>query len=180
MNDCSRTFLTADVRPADEMILADRLARMLFTVVPESYATYCAFTSRVVVGVLRRLGIAAQLAPCQLWHVTPNSNHAVGFLGMAPQPRRWDGHVVCLTPTLLFDAAVRNLERDFHLPVPTIVIAPRFRAPSQVIARQDLNRDQGLWWHNPPPDADTSVPDEPMELVNGYVRELTEALDAPF
>ncbi len=178
MNDCSRAFASANYSPAGEAAVVQRLAQALFTVVPLRFATYCAFTARVLTGTLRRLGVAAELAPCQLWHAAHPENHVIGFLGREAHAGRWDGHVVCVTGSILVDAAVHNLQRDFQLDVPHIAIAPRFQTPSQVLARLDLDRDRTLWWHNPPPGACDRAPEEPMELVNSYVRELTDRLQA--
>jgi hypothetical protein len=177
MGNCSRI---EDHRPAPEAenLAVHRLAALLFEVVPKKYATYCAVTSTVVAGVLRNLGFAAELAPCQLWHVTQSQNHVVGFVGKGSRPGRWDGHVVCITPSLLIDSALCNLERDFSLPVPWIAIAPRFIGPTQVMARLNLNTERRLWWHRAPDGVDTTVPSEPPDLIDGWVDRLVARINA--
>lgn len=162
-----------------ELDVIRRLTGIFFSVVPERYATYCVVGSNVAAGVLRHHGIAAEVVPCQLWHVTRTTNRVIGFVGKGSRPGRWDGHAVCMTKWLVLDHAIRNLERDFQLSVPRIAIADRFQAPSQVMARLDLSHESALWWHRAPDGMDATLPEEPGDLIAELVRGLVAKLQQP-
>lgn len=163
---------------AGEAVIVRELALAFFQVVPRAYATHCALASRIAVDVLDHFGVTADLLPCQLWHQSRDGNHVIGFLGNRPDKGKWDGHVVCATGTMLLDAAIRGLHRDFGLDVPQVVVAPLFNAPSHVIARRNLNHDDTLWWHNVPYGADPTPPHAPDSLIRENVARLVAALEA--
>lgn len=155
------------VADAREAAVGEALATEFFEVVPEAYETFCSLASRISVEVFRQFAIPANLLPCQLWHVTPESNYVQGFVG-AGDADRWDGHVVCMTQGLLVDAAVRSFRRDFAFQVPAVAVASRLTVPSQVIARTYLGDGRRLWWLNAPYGVDTTPPLEPVELIGEF------------
>jgi hypothetical protein len=163
-----------------ELILANNLVESFYKVVPTDLRTYCSVTSRISKNALRHFGIEAELLPCQIWLSTPEQNFIVGFTGKSLVPGKWNGHVVCSTTNLIIDAALHNFTRDFDLTVPRIAAAHRFQVPTQVIARLNLNVQNGLWWHYPPAsgEIDLHIPDEPPELIAKYSAQLIEHMSA--
>ena len=134
------------------------LVTHFYDVVPRELQTYCALTSRISQTVLSHFGIQATLQPCQVWLVTDERNFVVGFVGR-PNPRKWDGHVVCRAGNMIIDAALMHFTKQFGLQTPGIVASTCFDVPSQVISRRDLGVGSRLWWHHPPvlPGIDTRV-----------------------
>lgn len=161
---------------ARELAVADALATALYEVVPEHYSTYCALISRIAADVFRHFNIATNLVPCQLWHNDRGGNHVLGFVGVGDKPGVWDGHVVCLTSTILFDGALSSMRRDFKLDVPPAVIVPRYTTPSHVMAGRNLDGKRRLWWIGAPFGFDTTPPLQPVELIAEYSAGLVTML----
>jgi hypothetical protein len=159
------------VANAHQAAVSEALAEAFFDVVPENYETYCSLASRIVMDVFRQFSIPANLVPCQLWHLSANTNHVLGFIG-SDASRRWDGHVVCMTETLLIDAALRSFHRDFSFAVPRIAVATRMTTPSHVLARHKLQDGCRLWWMNPPYGFDPTPPLEPADVVADYAGQI--------
>lgn len=160
-----------------ELTISQALSEDLFEVVPTRYETFCPLVSRIAADVFRRFNIPANLLPCQLWQASDGGNHVIGFMGNAV-PDKWDGHVVCVTGSLLVDAAVRGLTRDFNFAVPAVAVVERFNAPSHAIARMDLEGSRRLWWFNPPYGFDTTPPLQPVEMINEYAGLLAARIQA--
>lgn len=160
-----------------ELTIGQTLATELFDVVPTQYETFCPLVSRIAADVFRRFNIPANLLPCQLWQASEEGNHVIGFMGNAVLDK-WDGHVVCVTSTLLIDAAVRGLHRDFNFAVPAVAVVERFNAPSHAIARLDLEGSRRLWWFNPPYGFDTTPPLQPVEMIDEYAGALAARIRA--
>ncbi len=163
-----------------ELLFANNLVQSFYKVVPTDLRTYCSVTSKISKNVLLHFGIEADLLPCQIWLTTPEQNFVVGFTGKSSVPGKWNGHVVCSTVNIIIDAALHNFTRDFDLTVPRIAAAHRFQVPTQVIARLDLNVQNGLWWHCPPTsgEIDLRIPDEPPGLIAKYSTQLIEHMSA--
>lgn len=159
-----------------ELAVSRALADAFFEIVPRTYETYCSLASRITLEVFRQMAIPANLVPCQLWHLTPDSNYVIGFVGQQDgEPKatgRWDGHVVCMTQTVLVDAAISSFRRNFDCPVPAVVLAAKLTTPSQVIARHHLGDGRRLWWLNAPYGFDTTPPLEPVEMIADYAAQL--------
>ena len=160
-----------------ELTISQALAKDLFEVVPSLYETFCPLVSRIAADVFRRFNVAANLLPCQLWQASDEGNHVIGFMGN-PAPEKWDGHVVCVTSTMLIDAAVRGLHRDFNFAVPAVAVVERFNATSHAIARLDLEGSRRLWWFNPPYGFDTTPPLQPVEMIDEYASALADRIRA--
>lgn len=160
-----------------ELTISQALSEDLFDVVPTRYETFCPLVSRIAVDVFRRFNIPANLLPCQLWQASDDGNHVIGFMGNVI-PDKWDGHVVCVTSTVLIDAAVRGLHRDFGFAVPSVAVVERFNATSHAIARLDLEGSRRLWWFNPPYGFDTTPPLQPVELIDEYASAVTKRIRA--
>src|SRR5687767_9250888 len=109
-----------------ELLIANTLVTNFYKIVPLEYRTFCSLTSRISKSVLSHFGVKADLLPCQIWLVTPEQNFVVGFVGKAPDPKKWDGHVVCGAGDFIIDAALHHFTREFDLNVPLIAAAPRF------------------------------------------------------
>jgi hypothetical protein len=163
-----------------EILSIDALVENFYKVVPPEWKTYCSLTSHITQASLRHFGIETVLLPCQVWVVAPQQNYIVGFLGKSVVPDKWNGHVVCAGENFIVDAALHHFNVDFGLTVPSIVAAAKFRVPTQVISRLDLDEPHHLWWHLPPvyDDIDLNIPHAPPELVSLYSRQLIERLSA--
>jgi hypothetical protein len=166
--------------PQRELLLANNLVESFYQIVPTELSTYCSLTASIAKKVLLHFGVEADLLPCQIWLTTPEQNFVVGFTGKSSVPGKWNGHVVCSTANIIVDAALRNFTRDFDLTVPRIAAAHRFQVPTQVIARLNLNVQNGLWWHCPPDsdEIDLRIPNEPPELIAKYSAQLIEHMSA--
>jgi hypothetical protein len=162
-----------EVSDAQEWALAQAMAAEFFAVVPAKYETFCPVVSRIAVEVFRHFGIPANLVPCQLWHASDEGYRIVGFTGKV-KPDKWDGHVICMTQTLLVDGAVRGLHRDFGVTVPAVAVAAKLTTPSQIIARGGNDRDGRLWWINAPYGFDTTPPLQPVDIIGQYARGIAE------
>lgn len=151
--------------------MGQALAHEFFQVIPAKYETYCALTARIAAEAFHILQVPANLVPCQLWHATTDANHVIGFVG-GTKPDMWDGHVVCMTPSLLLDGAVRGLRRDFAIDVPSTVLTAQFNAPSQALACTNIDAQRRLWWFNAPYGFDTTPPLQPVDVIDHYARAL--------
>lgn len=149
----------------------------LYEVVPPHYATYCSFTSRIVKSVLSHFGLACELVPCQIWYCQPAQSYVIGFLGR-PAPGKWDGHVVCRADNWIVDAAIHHFTKHFELDVPKVVVAACFEFPTQAIAKWDVSGTDRVWWHPPPAGVEAVVPEEPLDLIEGYAQGLIERLES--
>ncbi|MFO1251023.1 hypothetical protein [Inhella sp.] len=167
--------MSQPLTPAQERVLG-LLARHLFDDVPAHLKTYCAVSSAICQAVLRHFGIAAELQPCQIWHVSGKRNHVIGFLGRPPKPHCWDGHVVCRAGHHLLDAATQHFEVQFGLQVPWVTVVPMIELPTQMLARSELASGAQLWWLRPPPGFDPTPPHEPDELVQEHAERLIARL----
>ena len=156
---------------AQESAVGEALANEFYRAVPRDFETFCPVASRIALEVFRRFDIAANLVPCQLWHASPGGHHVMGFVGRAPEGR-WDGHVVCMTQNLLFDGAIRGIQRDFGLDVPAVALTRRLTTPSQIIARSRAVGENRLWWLNPPNGFDTTPPLQPIKLIDDLATAL--------
>lgn len=154
------------------------LGKVYFDVVPLEFRTYCALTAAVSRAALARLGLEAELLPCQMWYVLPGKNFVVGFTGARDGEPKWDGHVICAAGDWFVDAAVHHFRADFRLDVPPVIVGRRFLVPAQAIARVDLSATTMLWWHRPPPEVDSAIPVEPRELIEMYSSMLAERIGA--
>ena len=148
----------------------------LYEVVSPEYATYCSYTSRIVKSVLAHFGQASELVPCQIWYCQPGHTYVIGFLGR-PAPGKWDGHVVCQAGNWIVDTAVQHFSKHFGLAVPKVVVAPCFDFPTLAIAKWDVSDTDRVWWHPPPIEADAVVPEEPVNLIEEYARQLIARLE---
>jgi hypothetical protein len=128
----------------------------LYEVVPPDYATYCSFTSRIVKSVLAHFGQACELVPCQIWYCQP---------------------VVCQAGNWIVDAAVHHFSKHFGLAVPKVVVAPCFEFPTLAIAKWDVSDTDRVWWYSPPIEAHAVVPEEPVNLIEEYARQLIARLE---
>lgn len=165
-------MLLANPIAPEEVRILNAATRSFYDAVPLQFERHCALNSTVLAGVMRRLGVACGLVPCQLWYAGPAYNHIVGFVGSHATDGIWDGHVVCASDSWFIDAAVHHMERDAGIKVPRIIAGRRFNVRSNAIARHDLSPAERLWWLNPPPGADTTPPQEPPDLVE----QLTDAV----
>ncbi len=166
-----------DAGPAHAALM-QRLAGIFYHIVPETYRTYCSFTSDIIQSVLRHFGIPCKRVPCQLWYTRPDHIYIIGFLGKEI-PGKWDGHVVCCTDdNILVDAATHNFARDFGLAVPWLVMTKMFEFPTAAIAHRALSSTDALWWHPPPQGIDARPPQEPTELVEKFAIQLITELAA--
>lgn len=147
------------------------ISRLYYEVVPEKYNTYCILTSQIMQDVLRHFDIPSYLIPCQLWCATDTSNYVVGLF-TAPRDKKWDGHIVCGTNNVIFDAAVSHFRREFSIDTPAFVMANRFRIPTYTIARVDLHDSQRLWWQDAPTVAGRYPVLEDMRIVKELAGEL--------
>lgn len=152
------------------------LAHRFFDEVPASLKTYCAVSSAICQTVLRRFDIAAELQPCQIWHVDGTRSHVIGFLGRPQKPHCWDGHVVCRAGDHLLDAATQHFQVQFGLVVPWVTVVPMFELPTQALARSELAGGAQLWWLRAPPGMDATPPHEPDELVQDHAERLIARL----
>jgi hypothetical protein len=161
--------------PHSSAELIQKLAQSFYEVVPEQYKTYCAFTSEVIEKVLGHFGLRCERLPCQIWYTQPDHIYVVGFLG-SNTPGKWDGHVVCSANNILIDAATHHFEREFGLPVPWVVVAPKFTFPTPTLAHASMKSPDAIWWQAPPANADTTLPVQPQDLVNQYSQALIQRL----
>ena len=152
------------------------MAHQFYEVVPHSYATYCAFTSRIVQAVLAHFGVASELVPSQILYCKPDHTYVIGFLGQS-LPGKWDGHVVCRVDNWLIDTATHHFEKLFQLSVPRVVAIQCFEFPSQVIAQWYLSDTDSIWWQQPPANVDTIAPEEPPEMIAAYAADLIEKVE---
>ena len=163
-------------KPGDPATAVGALADVFFQVLPGEYRTYCTLTATVACTALTRLGHAAQVVPCQVWMGVGDRRYVIGFVGAAPQVRRWDGHVVCLCGGVLLDAALHHFSREFGLQAPNVAVARQVGLPSQVIARQSLPGGATLKWMHPPPGAGTDFDPPPAALVDDLAARLVSRL----
>ena len=159
--------------------IVHRLAQCFYEVVPSHYKTYCSFTSKITQIALTQLGIDCHQLPCQIWYSEPGHHYVVGFLGPNNphhNPAKWDGHVVCCTETLLVDTATHHFQREFKLSAPDVAVASLFGISSTALAQLRLTETDALWWHEPPVNVDTRLPEEPLELAQQYAQALIARL----
>lgn len=156
--------------------LIDAVARQFYDVVPQRYATYCSFTSRIVQAVLTHFEVPSTLVPCQILYCKPDHTYVIGFLGNA-QPGKWDGHVVCRADHWLIDTAVHHFEKQFQLSVPKVVAVRCFEFPSQVIAQWYQSDADSIWWQQPPAGVDATPPEEPHDMVASYAAALIQKIE---
>lgn len=160
--------------------LLQRLGACFFDIVPLRYRTYCTLTARIVQVVLRHYGQAASLLPCQLWCITPANNYVVGFVdGLAAQPGKWNGHVICVSGGRFIDAAVHQLKRDFDISgsVPNVVIGKCFGISSHAISRADLGKQAHLLWLTAPQGQSVALPPDSSRMVDQLAGALIDHLD---
>jgi hypothetical protein len=158
-------------------MLIDRLVRNFYTIVPEQYKTYCAFTSEIIARVLEHYGVPCKRIACQVWYTVPNHIYVVGFLGKKT-PDKWDGHVVCCAENLLIDVATHHFEREFGLQAPWAIATPMFTFPTSTLAHISIGGTNAIWWQQAPEGVDIEPPNEPQELVMQYANKLINALDS--
>ena len=159
-----------------EQALIDALVRAFYQVVDTQYRTGCTLTANVACTVLRHFGQDAQVEPCQVWCSLPHQNYVIGFVGNAPQERKWDGHVVCTSGKFLVDASLFHFQKEFGLEIPWVAAVQRIPVPSQMMARHELSSDTTLKWLCPPPGSDTHYPEVPQSLVQELAGSLISML----
>jgi hypothetical protein len=159
----------------DTSRLMQLLSDHFYEVVPTSYATFCAFSAYISKGVLEHFGLACELQPCQIWYCHPDHTYVIGFLGR-PAAGKWDGHVVCRSGPWLIDGAMQHFAKEFGLRVPRVVVAPCFEFPSQALARWRASDTDTVWWHHPPVGSKVELPQEPQDMIDGYVAQLVEKI----
>jgi hypothetical protein len=166
-----------ELTAAQQSILG-ALGHAYYEVVPLNLRTYCSLTSEISKNVLAHFGIEARCMPCQVWCTVPDQNFVVGFVGNSAKDGKWDGHAICSAGNWFIDTALHHFKVDFNLEVPAVAYAPRFDLPTQAISRVDLNPTHSFWWHHPPQGVDTTLPQNPPELVAQYAAQLIERLGA--
>ena len=159
----------------NNVTLINQLAHCFYTVVPEQYRTYCAFTSEIIQKVLTHFGVRCERIPCQIWYTQPGHLYVIGFLGK-DDPQKWDGHIVCCADGHLIDAALHHFEREFGLQVPWVITTPMLSFPTPALAHVNMNSSDAIWWQPPPVGTDTQPPSEPQDLVQQYVHALLNAI----
>ena len=156
--------------------LIDAVAHQFYDVVPQRYATYCSFTSRIVQAVLAHFEVHSALVPCQILYCKPDHTYVIGFLGQS-NPGKWDGHVVCRADNWLIDTAVYHFEKMFQLSVPKVLTVPCFEFPTQVIARCYQSDTDSIWWQQPPAGVNATPPEEPQDMVASYAKALIQKVE---
>jgi hypothetical protein len=159
----------------NSVALINQLARCFYTVVPEQYRTYCAFTSEIIEKVLTQLGVPCERVACQIWYTQPDHIYVIGFLGKNA-PQKWDGHIVCCADGHLIDAALHHFEKEFGLPVPWMITTPMLSFPTPALAHVSMNGTDAIWWQPPPEGIDLQPPPEPADLTQQYADALLLAI----
>lgn len=162
-----------------ELAILNALSTQFYKIVPQELQTCCCFNSRISKAVLESFGIESELLPCQVWLNTPSNCFVIGFTGNV-KSGQWDGHVVCSTNLFLIDAALHHFKKDYGANVPSTLVAQRIKLPAQVISQRNLSDTDRLWWHNPPQGADTTLPEEPSELISKYSEQLIDNISERF
>lgn len=142
-------------------------ATAFYDVVPVEFKTYCSLTAEISRRTLACFGIDAKVIPCQAWYAGPNGNFVVGFFKKS-SPEQWAGHAICVTGDWLIDAALHHFRKEVGIEVPDIVAKKVFGIPSNVIARFDVSAQERIWWVHAPQGVDTSIPNEPADLIERY------------
>ena len=155
----------ADSSNSFDSLAFQALSSCFYDAVPLEFRTNCVLTAEVARRALQREGIEAEVLPCQFWYAGPDRDHVIGFTGRGPGNAGWNGHAICATRELFIDAAVFHLERDLGIEVPSVITGRRFAVPSQAIARGNLSATERIWWHHPPAEADTRIPEPLPTLV---------------
>ncbi len=161
---------------AGEQLTLKTLADTFYEVVPLELRTYCSLTSAISKAVLQHFEIQSRIVPCQLWCAAPAHNYVIGFIGNKKTERKWDGHAICMAGNWLVDTALHHLHTEFQIPVPPVAVLEAFAIPTQIIGRADLSNQHTIWWHKPPPGADTKLPKNPQSLISKYAVGLIDRL----
>jgi hypothetical protein len=149
----------------------------LYSVIDRRWETYCILVSNVVAAALHRLGVEAEVIPCQLVHIGGPRYDVIGFSGRC-LPDQWDGHVVVRVGQFVIDGAVAGLRHHAGRNVPAAVLARCLPIPSSILARHDLGGDRQLLWLAPPDGADTAPPLQPEDLICTLSERLVARLAA--
>jgi hypothetical protein len=147
------------------------VADSLYQALDRQWETHCVVVGQVVVAALARLGVAAELVPCQLVYMGAGHTRLIGFTG-GDQPGRWGGHAAVRVGQHLIDGTVANLRHRFGLDVPAVVVPVRMPVASSILARHRLDGDDRLLWLAPPATVDPTPPHQPEALVNALADRL--------
>ena len=153
-----------------------RLGQHFFDEVPVQYSTYCALNSLIALTVLKKFGHQGEILPCQLDLALPKQLYLFGFIDPPPQGQ-WNGHAICASDGHLIDLAVSHCKTMFN-DVPKVVVAPLFQKFSAALSRVTLDSTANiaLWWLPPPSGYDTSIPEEPFNVVQQFAERLYRRL----
>ncbi|MGE5503055.1 MAG: hypothetical protein ACM31L_01405 [Actinomycetota bacterium] len=149
----------------------------LYEVLDRRWQTYCVFVSSVVTATLTRLGMDAEMVPCQLIFLAEQRMDMVGFTGHCG-PGQWDGHVAVRIGRHLIDGALASLYRFGEVDVPPGLAVPCLPVASNILARHALGDGGRLLWLAPPAGAATEPPAEPADLVADMAERLAERVRA--
>lgn len=155
-----------------------RLGQFFFNEVPVQYSTYCALNSLIACSVLKKFGHQGEVLPCQLGLALPKQLHLFGFIDPPPQGQ-WNGHAICVSDGHLIDLAVSHCKKIFD-DAPKVVVAPLFPKFSAAISRVTLDSTANiaLWWLPPPSGYDTTIPEEPINIVQQFAERLYRRLSS--
>ena len=160
-----------------EKNILKKLEQHFYDVVPLELATYCAVDSKIACAVLNQFGIEATLYACQMRHYSSKGIYAVGFVGDKLPQGQWNGHVICKTKNWFIDAALFTFKNKFNLEVPPCISTIANDFDKQEFAQYVLDDGSVLRWFQVPENFDSTIPDEPQEIVQEYADELIKIIE---
>ena len=160
-----------------EKNILKKLEQHFYDVVPLELATYCAVDSRIACEVLKHFGFEATLYACQMRHYSSKGIYAVGFFDGKLASSQWNGHVICKTKNWFLDAALYTFRKNFNIQIPYCISTRANDFEKQEFAQYDLDDGSVLRWFQVPENFDSTIPDEPQEIVQKYAEELIKIIE---
>jgi len=127
--------------------------------------------------VLKHFGFEATLYACQVRHYSSNGTYAVGFVEGKLATSQWNGHVICKTKNWFIDAALFTFKKNFKVEVPLVVGIRAGDFEQHQFAQYDLDDGSVLRWFQVPDNFDSTIPDEPIEIIQKYADELIKIIE---
>ena len=161
-----------------EKNILKKLEQHFYDVVPHQLKTYCVVDSQIACNVLNHFDMEASLYPCQMRHYSSKGTYAVGFVEGKISSTQWNGHVICRTKNWFLDASLFTLSKNFQVEVPLAIGIKAIDFDNHKFARYDLDDGSILRWFQVPENFDSTIPEEPQEIVQKYADELIKIIEA--